>query len=50
MNHFIVKLTFSTLDLHLSLPSPREVTEGQTLILVCNVDGELKPTKISGYA
>ena len=30
--------------MHLSLPSSREVTEGQTLILVCNSDGEPKPT------
>ena len=35
---------FLTIDLHLSLASTREVTEGQSLILVCNSDGEPKPT------
>ena len=35
---------FLLLDLQLSLSSSREVTEGQTLILVCNSDGEPKPT------
>ena len=38
-------MTFSIFsDLHLSLQATREVTEGQSLILVCNSDGEPKPT------
>ena len=35
---------FHVTDLHISTPSSRELTEGETLVIECTSDGEPKPT------